>query len=581
MKKTFFISLLAIGCVQVVSQEALAQKGKKKKDKQEQEAQTKDKKGVLDSDKESETEFFLAEGMKFFIIEDYEKALQQFQKAELMTKSPTIQYKIAETLVKLNRSQEAETHIEEAIEKEKNNKYFYILLANIYTQNIKYDKAIIAYQNLVKLDDRYYYELAELLVKQNKNDDAIDAYNKLEEKYGINEQLTQRKQRIYNATGQTDKLLAEGKKLMENDPSQDKHAISYIELLLFYKKIPEAQTILERITQNPAVDVRAYLLLAQVYMEGKEDAKSIQLFKKAFQNPDFNAEDKVKFLTSFAQSNPQHNAQSLELAQIIAQVHPFNMQIHTLVGDLFLLQNNKKDALTNYMKSLKQDGNQLKVWNTALGLDSDLNLLDSLGKHAQKALEYFPNQAVFWLYNGNAYLQKKNYTSAIQAFEEGKALAFNNQELLGEFYTQLGTSYHAIKNYRQSDDNFTEALKITPNNPLILNNYAYFLALRKEKLDYALKLSGQLIEKHPDNATFLDTHGWVLYNAKEYKKAKKVFEQVVQKNNANGTYLEHYGDVLYQLGEKDSAVEQWLKAKKVGANTQFLDKKITERKLYE
>ncbi len=572
------ISLLAVASLQAIPENVFAQKGKKKK---EQEAQTKEKRDKLGGDTESETEFYLVEGMKFFMIEDYQKALQQFQKAELLSKSPTIQFKIAETLLKLEKPKDAEKYAEEAVEKEKNNKYFYALLANIYSQNLKYDQAIETYQQLVKIDDKYLYELAELLTKQNKPQEAIDTYQKLEQKYGMSEALTQQKQRIYNMLGQTDKVLLEGKKLMDSDPAEQRYAVSYSELLVFYKKTEDAKNILEKITKESTADARAYLLLAQIYMERKEEAKSLQLFKTAFKNPDFSADDKVKFLKSFVEGNPQQNPQSLELAQTIAQTHPFHPQIHTLVGDLLLLQNNKKDALASYIKSLNQNGNQVKIWNVVLGLDNDLNLVDSLGKHAQKALEYFPNQPVFWLYDGNAQLQKKNYNKAIEAYEEGSRLAFNKEELAVEFYTQLGTTYNAIKNYELSDENFEKALKINPNNPLILNNYAYYLALRKQKLDYALKLTTQLVEKHPDNATFLDTHGWVLYNSKDYKKAKKVFEQVVQKNNANGTYLEHYGDVLYQLGEKDFAVEQWQKAKKVGANTQFLDKKITERKLYE
>jgi tetratricopeptide (TPR) repeat protein len=46
--------------------------------------------------------------------------------------------------------------------------------------------------------------------------------------------------------------------------------------------------------------------------------------------------------------------------------------------------------------------------------------------------------------------------------------------------------------------------------------------------------------------------------------------------------LEHYGDVLYKLGRKDEAVEYWQKAKQAGGEaSEFLDKKINDKKLYD
>jgi hypothetical protein len=39
--------------------------------------------------------------------------------------------------------------------------------------------------------------------------------------------------------------------------------------------------------------------------------------------------------------------------------------------------------------------------------------------------------------------------------------------------------------------------------------------------------------------------------------------------------------VLFQLGQKDEAVSQWQKAKKIGDASDLIDKKIRDKKLYE
>ena len=106
--------------------------------------------------------------------------------------------------------------------------------------------------------------------------------------------------------------------------------------------------------------------------------------------------------------------------------------------------------------------------------------------------------------------------------------------------------------------------------------------LRKEKLDLAEKMSSKLIERNPENPTYLDTYAWVLYNRGKYNDAKKYIEKAIEfDQTGSGTLIEHYGDILFKLGDVNRAVEQWEKAKQLNDTTDLLDKKIAERQLYE
>jgi Tfp pilus assembly protein PilF len=145
----------------------------------------------------------------------------------------------------------------------------------------------------------------------------------------------------------------------------------------------------------------------------------------------------------------------------------------------------------------------------------------------------------------------------------------------------LGDAYNATKDYPKSDKAYDDALSFNPDNATILNNYSYYLALRKENLEKAEKMSSTLIKNNPDNPTFLDTHAWVLYVRQKYKEAKKVIERAISTGKANAAHVEHYGDILYQLGEVDNAVKQWEKARGMNAKSEILNKKIANRKIYE
>jgi predicted negative regulator of RcsB-dependent stress response len=95
-------------------------------------------------------------------------------------------------------------------------------------------------------------------------------------------------------------------------------------------------------------------------------------------------------------------------------------------------------------------------------------------------------------------------------------------------------------------------------------------------------MSTRLIGRHQNNATYLDTHAWVLYVRKEYDEARKYLEKAMQDTlNVNGTIIEHYGDVLFKLGHKEKALEQWKKAKSKGDTSDIINRKIETGILHE
>ena len=187
---------------------------------------------------------------------------------------------------------------------------------------------------------------------------------------------------------------------------------------------------------------------------------------------------------------------------------------------------------------------------------------------------------MLWFYNGTAHLIKKNNAKAVKSLEYGKKLAADNAELQNQFNMQLGDTYQSMKEYAKSEAAYESVLALDPNNAHVLNNYSYYLSLRNTNLEKAKNMADRLVKQNPKDATYLDTYAWVLYKLKDYQGAKKHLEAAVAlKKDAD--ILEHYGDVLYQLGDKDEAVQQWLKAKQAGAGSEFIDRKIKEKKLYE
>ena len=116
----------------------------------------------------------------------------------------------------------------------------------------------------------------------------------------------------------------------------------------------------------------------------------------------------------------------------------------------------------------------------------------------------------------------------------------------------------------------------------MLNNYSYYLSLRKTKLQQAVEMMSLCVKLSPGEPSYEDTYAWVFYQLKDYNSALFWIEKAISGGgNNNSTIVEHYGDILYQLSKKEAALLQWQKAKELGSKSKFIDKKISDKKLYE
>jgi len=545
-----------------------------------------------------EAEFYFTEGEKFFILEDYSKALLYFQRTlEISPENATVHYKVAEVLAHSNKQEDllkASISIENALKLEKKNKYFYLLAANIYTGMTAFDKAAAVYEMMlkeIKGTEEYLYELAAVYQYANKPEEAIKTYNRAESILGINEVSSIQKLRLYLELGKTKEGIAEGEKLVHTFPDDERFIMGFAQVLSQNNLRPEAIKYLEEfISSNPSAG-SVKMLLAGLYRDNNQEQKARPMLLELFDNSTIELGSKLIVLGSYNAeinknkskgiSDPEKETFALTLFEKLKKGNLADPSVHILGGDLYLSMGRNRDAQSEYLQAIESGEVNFEVWENLLYLETQLEQFDNVIKHAESALELFPNQSMLHYFNGFAHLRKRQYPDAIASLEQAKKLSSSNPKLAGELSGMLGDAYNATKAYDKSDKAYEDALAINPNNDAVLNNYSYYLALRKTSLDKAEKMSALLIKNNPDNPTFLDTYAWVLYSRQKYKEARKVMERALSTGNATATHFEHYGDILFQLGDITGAVQQWEKARGLNANSEILNKKIANRQIYE
>ncbi|MBQ9640692.1 MAG: tetratricopeptide repeat protein [Bacteroidaceae bacterium] len=121
-------------------------------------------------------------------------------------------------------------------------------------------------------------------------------------------------------------------------------------------------------------------------------------------------------------------------------------------------------------------------------------------------------------------------------------------------FTLLGDMYHEIGNDERAFQYYDSCLVYNPESAMVLNNYAYYLALWQRDLDTAERMSRRSNELDPNNPTYLDTLAWVLFQQGRYAEAKEVMDRAVSLMKPED--LDDASDVkdhIQQINEKVNA----------------------------
>ncbi|CAN5397097.1 tetratricopeptide repeat protein [soil metagenome] len=544
-----------------------------------------------------EAEYFFSEGEKYFILEDYSKALKTFQRViELNPENGTVHYKIAEILSKSNKEddlQRAGISIETAIRADKKNKYFYLLAANIFTALNNFAKAeqvLEALMKEVKGTEEYLYELAAIYQYDKKPDEAIKIYDRAESLMGINEVSSLQKQKIYLDKGKINEAIVEGKKLLTAYPDEERFVIGFAETLAQKGQQKKAIEALEEFISGHQDTGSSKILLADLYRTTGQEKRAREILKQAFQDPSVDVSSKVIVVGTYTNQIRQNREKNItdtemesftiDLFEELKRNYSDEPNVHIAGGDLFLTLKRSFDAEHEYLEAIQRGSASFEAWQNLLSLESEANKFDSLIFHSEQGLEIFPNQAILHYFNGYGHIRLGHYREATYSLEQAKRLSAKNPAFVNDINSMLGDAYNGTKEYAKSDKVYEEALVFNPNNDFVLNNYSYYLALRKENLEKAEKMAAQAAKLKPNSSSFLDTYAWVLYAREKYKDAKKIMERALSQPNVSSTLLEHYGDILFQLGDVDGAVVQWEKARSLTSQHDLIDKKIANRRLY-
>jgi Flp pilus assembly protein TadD len=176
---------------------------------------------------------------------------------------------------------------------------------------------------------------------------------------------------------------------------------------------------------------------------------------------------------------------------------------------------------------------------------------------------------------------------AEEHFAEAAAAYSRAIELVGEprdshwvlFYTR-GISYERAGEWAKAEADFREALRLEPDQPLVLNYLGYSMVEKQQNLDEALGMIEKAAQEQPEDGYITDSLGWVLYRLGRYQEAVGPMLRAVELTPDDPVINDHLGDVLWKVGRTREAEFQWRRALSFGP-ADDLDMDRIRRKLAE
>ena len=505
----------------------------------------------------------------------------------LNPESGVVNFELSGLYISLDQPQKALEYANKAVILSPENEWYLANLAVLYKKINDHKKSAESFSKLVISKPEkisYLFSLTEELLNNNSYKKAIKVLDDIEKKIGIKEEISIQKHQIYLFLKNKKKAVIELENLISNEPE----SVSRLGLLAEYyenaKKSELAKAILNKMLSIDSSNGLVRLSLFQHYYKNKEYKKGYEelLLVMNSNSIEINLKKQILMQISYDKSSPYNISEVCNLAQSFLSIDSKNSDVLLLMGDFKMLLREEDTACYYIRESLKINPSPFNAWSKLITSTLSRNKFDITINDAKMAIESHPNQPFPFLAVGIALNRKKEYTKALKELLKGKDLVFDDNFLKSNFLQEIGNSYYEQEKFKISFDYYEMSIALDSNNFILLNNYSYYLALRETNLERAEELMLKVIAKFPNNSTYLDTYGWVMFQLGAYSESEKfLFKAIINSDGQSGEILEHYGDVLYKLKKIDEANVFWNKSKKTGNYSKKLIQKISENKFIE
>lgn len=543
----------------------------------------------LTPEQQRKYDYFFLEAMRLKEKKDYASAFGLLQHClDIHPNAASALYEVSQYYMFLRQVPQGQEALEKAVANAPDNYWYSQGLASLYQQQNELDKAVTLLEQMVvrfpaKQDP--LFNLLDLYGRQEKYDEVISTLNRLEKRMGKNEQLSMEKFRIYLQMKDDKKAFQEIESLVQEYPMDMRYQVILGDVYLQNGKKQEAYDVYQKVLAAEPDNPMAIFSMASYYKQTGQEELYQQQLDTLLLNKKVTPDTKVGVMRQMIVENEQADKDSTQIIALFDRImkqEQDDPQIPMLYAQYLLSKNMEAESVPVLEQVVDLDPTNKAARMMLVGAAVKKEDYKQIIKVCEPGIEATPDALEFYYYLAVAYNQAEKPDSAISICKRAleHTTADSKKEIVSDFYSILGDMYHTQKQMKEAYAAYDSALVYNPSNIGALNNYAYYLSVERRDLDKAEEMSYKTVKAEPNNATYLDTYAWILFEKGNYAEARIYIDNAMKSEGGDKSdvIVEHCGDIYYMTGDVDGALKYWQEALDMGSESKTLKEKIKKKK---
>ena len=467
--------------------------------------------------------------------------------------------------------------------------------------------------------------LISMYLRRNELDKALQAIGVLEKKTPSNPVAAQLRGRVLLARRDEDGARKSFELALTANPNYFPAIASLGAMDIAANKQPDARKRIEALISREPKNSRAMVALAELRSReaGDNKAEVVELLTRAIAAEPNEVAPRILLVDYLLQR--QDPKQAVVVGQAGLAELSNNPQMLDAAGRAQLAAGDTNQGLTTLAKAAalqpqattpllrlaeaqllaKNPGAAEQSLRKALDLQSDLvdaqgrlisirleqGRLDDAVAVARTVQKQRPREAIGFLLEGDARVNKKDVTGAVNAYQAGLKVVASPDLVVRAHTTlrQAGKTADADrvisdwqqrvptdvavpmyladsalneKNLAQAEKQYLHVVKLQPNNAVAYNNLAWVTSELKK--DGAIAYAEKANTLAPNQPAFIDTLAVLLADKQDYKRAIELQSKVLQLQAGNPLFKLNMARIYAKAGEKDNARKQLDELAKLG-----------------
>ncbi len=534
-------------------------------------------------------DYFFLEALRLKYLKEYDAAFEMLQHClAIDPNASSALYEMAQYYIYLKQMPQGEAALEKAVEGAPDNYWYSQGLANFYQQQNHTEKATKLLERMItdfpeKQDP--FYALIDVYKQEENYKQVIHTLNRMEERSGKSEQLSMEKFRIYLQLKDDEHALQEIESLAKEYPKDVRYQVLLGDVYMQHGKMEEAYLLYQQALEAEPDNAMAMYSLSSYYEETGQKELHRQQLDSLLLNRKVPTETKIEVMRRFIVQNEQEERDSIQVINLFEQMleqDPEDENIPMLFAQYLLSKGMEKESLVVLQRVLDIEPTNTAARMTLLGEAIRQENTDDVIRLCETGIETNPDMPEFYFYLAVGYNQIERIEDVITICQKAleQAVEKSKKEVISDFYTIMADAYHTLQQKDEAYIAYDSALVYNPSNISALNNYAYYLSLEHRDLDRAEEMSYKTIKAEPNNATYLDTYAWILFEKGKYSEARLYIDDAMKNEGEkeSADIVEHCGDIYYMTGDVEAALNYWKQAQEMGSDSKTLKQKIQKKK---